>query len=716
MSNPGGWIGPSADPRQDVGVFVFRRRLNLESVRKSVQVRVSADARYRLYVGTTLIGLGPARGDLDHWAAETYDLAPYLRPGPNLIWALVWNFGHAAPMAQMGMQTGFLLLCDALRNLGTHETWEVAPVPGWNFGRMTASPVPFYLEVGPGEEVDGGRVPAPELLGSAELDWHPARFILPYRPKGDTFESGWSIEPSPLPPMRYEPRREAPVARHGHQDDPNPSAPDGDPAPTGPLNDLLLDYRELLCAYPRLELSGTPGSVVTITYEEGLWEPEPQVGVYGPQPTKGHRDVVQGKNLLGIQDRVILGEGPVTFEPLWWRTYRYLHLSGEGFRLHRAEALETGYPYDVGASFQADAPETQPIWDVAVRTARRCAGETYFDCPYYEQLQYVGDTRIQALIHYYLSDDRRLPRRAVEQFAWSIGPDGLTKSRYPSHHDQRIPPFSLWWITMLWDAVLYDGTLPPDVSRSLVRRVLEGYRRLLRSPEGARYWAFCDWVPGWSAGQPPGGMESAVLQRQLQLAELAADRVCRFLGEDAPSPDLPVPATPDDTEHAEALRRLLLRELGRETGDPWPTAHLAAHEAPPTTLYFSYYRHLAQRGHDYFAQLGPWREMIEDGLTTFAETQEPTRSDCPAWSAHPILGFFQIVAGIESAAPRWEVARIEPNPGSLRRFQACVPHPRGPLEVTYEAGRYLIDTPVPAQFRLGERTRALPAGRHEIQT
>ena len=31
-------------------------------------------------------------------------------------------------------------------------------------------------------------------------------------------------------------------------------------------------------------------------------------------------------------------------------------------------------------------------------TARRCAGETYFDCPYYEQLQYVGDTRIQALV------------------------------------------------------------------------------------------------------------------------------------------------------------------------------------------------------------------------------------------------------------------------------------------------------------------------------
>ncbi|WP_372490084.1 hypothetical protein [Chitinophaga sedimenti] len=29
------------------------------------------------------------------------------------------------------------------------------------------------------------------------------------------------------------------------------------------------------------------------------------------------------------------------------------------------------------------------------RTSRLCAYETYMDCPYYEQLQYIGDTRIR---------------------------------------------------------------------------------------------------------------------------------------------------------------------------------------------------------------------------------------------------------------------------------------------------------------------------------
>ena len=35
---------------------------------------------------------------------------------------------------------------------------------------------------------------------------------------------------------------------------------------------------------------------------------------------------------------------------------------------------------------------------VGWRTQRLCAGDTFYDCPFYEQLQYVGDTRVQALM------------------------------------------------------------------------------------------------------------------------------------------------------------------------------------------------------------------------------------------------------------------------------------------------------------------------------
>jgi len=52
---------------------------------------------------------------------------------------------------------------------------------------------------------------------------------------------------------------------------------------------------------------------------------------------------------------------------------------------------------------------------VGWRTARLCAHETYMDCPYYEQLQYVGDTRVQCLVSLFDSGDARLMRNAIEQ-------------------------------------------------------------------------------------------------------------------------------------------------------------------------------------------------------------------------------------------------------------------------------------------------------------
>ena len=69
--------------------------------------------------------------------------------------------------------------------------------------------------------------------------------------------------------------------------------------------------------------------------------------------------------------------------------------------------------------------------DIGWRTARLCANETYMDCPYYEQLQYFGDTRIQALITLYNTRDRYMARNAIEQGRQSIVSDGITMKPLP---------------------------------------------------------------------------------------------------------------------------------------------------------------------------------------------------------------------------------------------------------------------------------------------
>jgi hypothetical protein len=44
-------------------------------------VHVSADQRFVLHVNGRRVGSGPSRGDILFWRFETFDLAPFLKPG-----------------------------------------------------------------------------------------------------------------------------------------------------------------------------------------------------------------------------------------------------------------------------------------------------------------------------------------------------------------------------------------------------------------------------------------------------------------------------------------------------------------------------------------------------------------------------------------------------------------------------------------------------------
>ena len=106
------------------------------------------------------------------------------------------------------------------------------------------------------------------------------------------------------------------------------------------------------------------------------------------------------------------------------------------------------------------------------------------------------------------------------------------------------------------------------------------------------------------------------------------------------------------------------------------------------SYYFRFYLFRAMDkaglGNDYLDQLGPWRHMLELGLTTWAEKPEPTRSDCHAWSAHPNFDLLATVAGVDPAAPGFREVSIHPHLGSLTHLSAAVPVPQGEITVNYE--------------------------------
>ena len=89
----GAWIACLGAPERDPGVFRFRKVVDLAAVPPRFVVHASADQRFVLHVNGRRVGIGPSRGDILFWRFETFDLAPFLKPGPNLLSAVVWNFG-----------------------------------------------------------------------------------------------------------------------------------------------------------------------------------------------------------------------------------------------------------------------------------------------------------------------------------------------------------------------------------------------------------------------------------------------------------------------------------------------------------------------------------------------------------------------------------------------------------------------------------------------
>jgi hypothetical protein len=99
------------------------------------------------------------------------------------------------------------------------------------------------------------------------------------------------------------------------------------------------------------------------------------------------------------------------------------------------------------------------------------------------------------------------------------------------------------------------------------------------------------------------------------------------------------------------------------------------------TLYFRFYLTQAMKKTGladlYLNTLDPWKSMLDNGLSTFAEKQDPTRSDCHAWSASPNYDFLATIAGIRPASPGFKTLVMKPAFGDLKFIKGQMPHPLG---------------------------------------
>ncbi len=711
-------------------VMAYRRHFTLAEA-ATIRIHVSADERYELFLDGTRIGRGPERGEPRHWRFESYDLP--LSEGDHVLVARVWSLGADAPGAQMSVAPGFLLTPEDesfLPLLGTgHAAWDVLQLDGYTFTPITWPGEYVYFAIGAQISFDGTQFPWGFEYGEGD-GWQPALRCAPAvsraRPEYSPIRL---LTPAQLPAAYHRPLETLLVRFVG----PTSNEPLRDlhklsdeqqswqallnhgtalSLPANSERRILIDLGLYSCAYPELLVSAGAGATLALRWAESLYDK-----LEGH--SKGQRDAIEGKFFRGIGDSWLLEGGlQRRLDTLWWRCGRFVELTistqSEPLTLERLVLHETRYPLESEMQLAASDERLSEVAHIAIRSLQMCAHETYMDCPYWEQLMYVGDTRLQALVTYTLTHDDRLPRAALRHFDDSRLPSGLTQSRYPSRVTQIITPFALWWVGMVYDYALWrdDATLVRELLPG-VRSVIDGFRDFLNSdgliqaPDG---WNFMDWAPEWHAGVPPDGelgvsasinwLYVYTLERAAQLeawhgdAELAtrARRIATTLAKhlDAALWDEQRGLYADDLGHtafSEHSQCLALLSGHLPTRREAPITHGLLHDSTltRTTIYFSHYLLEAytqlRRIDMLFERLTLWFELAPQGFTTTPEMPEPTRSDCHAWGAHPLYHIFASLLGIRPAEPGFRSVIITPQLGSLTWLAGELPHPHGSLSV-----------------------------------
>jgi len=733
-------------PQADYEYCLFRKTFSIVSKPSTFVVKVSGDNRYKLFVNGQLASIGPARGDFYHWNYETVDLAPYLQAGNNVISATVVNEGSWKPVAQMSYGTGFILqgATPAEEAINTNNTWKC--IRDTAYRPLDVMVIYSYYVAGPGEQVDMKLQPKNwQIPGFDDSTWKDAERLGPGWPKGQfNFDDGRELVPSPIPQREMVMQRLGALRKAVGVNLPStfPAQPGAVTIPANTKATILLDQTYLTNAYPTIIFSKGKDAGISMSYAEGMYIIEHGNKNWRAQGRKGNRNEIDGKRFVGRKDSLISdGSDKQKFTPFNWRTYRYLQLivqtKDEALTIDDLYGMATGYPFQYNAKFESDNKQLDTILQIGWHTARLCSWETYMDCPYYEQLQYVGDTRIQAMVSYYDSGDDRLGRNAITLLDNSRIAEGITQSRFPTAVRQLIPTFSLWWIGMLHDYYMYrnDSRFVADKLPG-ERQVLNFFNRYQQadgSLKNAPYWEFTDWADGkdWNGGTPPIGANgnSSVLDMQLLWAYQVAAELERHLGSpeftatyekraaqlkqtirskywvasknlyaDRPEKDL-------FSQHANALA-ILTGVAEGEQAKAISRKLLTDTSLVQASIYFKYYVYQALTktgmGNDYINWLGIWRDNIKMGMTTWAEMSDisASRSDCHAWGSSPNIELFRIVLGIESNAPGFKNVKIEPHLGSLTHIGGSIPHPAGKVTVRYDkdaAGKWTISATLPGK-------------------
>lgn len=623
---------PCAEENESA-VYIFKKTVASEG--EEAKIKIFANARYKLYVNGELKAVGPLKGTENE---RYYDeLCISLKKGENEITALVLNLktdGEWTDRERLLSVYHSGKACLAIEGgaVSTDSAWQTA-----RGNDILFFSEPVSASLGMNERV--------ALRAYAFTEAVPCKTVFTEEEGSNEYgliAPGILVKERTIPMMFF--KKGSFLSSEGG----------------------IYDAGEEKCAFVRAVIKGT--GKLRLTYAECRAEKE------GDKLVKGVRsDLSLG--VYGDCDEIEVTNGGV-FESYWFRTFRFVKAECDGVSIERLDFTETGYPLEKTSELSLRDETDEKLLKISERTLRLCMHETFTDCPYYEQLQYLMDTYLQTVFSARLSSDYRLIKKAINDFALSQRADGMLLSRYPSNILQIIPGFALIYSFMVRDYVLLSGDVKtakkyiPVIEKMLFRfEAQKGEDGLIkRFPN----WNFIDWADGFERGIPNSepGEPLTVLSLMYAASLSAAADICRMIGRNGEAEEFLTEAnnvnravnelcfdgekglygsSPSKKYFAqhEQVWAVLSGAAG-ENGKAVMENSLGLESKATFAFAYFYFRALEKAGiyEKREELLNKLRRLVSLDCSTVPETPEEPRSECHAWGSVALFEFSAMDLGI----------------------------------------------------------------------
>lgn len=648
------WITEKTAGTCDLQVYYFKKSFNLSKL-DSATVDISAQARYKLYINGTLLGVGPCKGTREKLFYDRIDVTGALKKGKNEIFVEVLQLpstdvdGKPCPIEGV-MRFGACMLAFELTCgdfvLKADESWRVSKIKG-----ITHTYAPSTYSGSTREIVDATKVLGARYTGAAR---HTGVS------NGEDDHYWWGITnraflfERPIPMLSFTDKTDI-IKRDGEY--------------------FEADY--LTFGFPTFKISGK--GTVKLRYFEA----------FGSHDEKNNGDRCdKSRPFYDKMADEITVDGEYVFTPFWFRTFRFINIDTEGdVSVEMTSFCEVNYPMVPRTDYDFGREDDNALWKISVRTLQRCMHESYEDCPFYEQLQYAMDTSCQMLFNYQLTDDDLLARKAMDDFAAAQEANGLMPSRYPSLSAQHIPSFQFYFIFMVYAHYIRFGDL------SLVRKHIRAIDGVIEWFRGhidengvvgqSKYWNFFDWAKPWvydqkrgcEGGVPLGVYEGVigiynpmmayflqcaaklntllgrndVAEEYLSLADSLKENTLKYFWDEEKG------LFADDVNHIYYSQHMQTWCVlcGVATGalaKKIMTNSLDLEAKATYAFAYFYFRALEAAGLYEKTELlmDSYRSLLKLNCSTVPETPTNTRSECHAWGAIAIYEFSATVLGVRT--------------------------------------------------------------------